>query len=275
VGDSRIAPSFRSAACRLVRRLLRALRPLELSCACESLARQPGLMCRIAYNRHGGYCVPLSSQHRPAAQRILHEEVWESETIDYMIKHCGTGDVVHAGTYFGDFLPALSRGLANTARILAFEPNEENHRCSRITLELNRISNTVLTHAGLGSRTGTLLVRTTDAQGRSMGGASRIVPIDGRDVAGTEPVRIVTIDESVEPDRAVSIIQLDVEGYEAEALAGALSTIRRCRPILILEVLPGSTLFGSDWFARHVLSLGYQRECELNGNAVFRCRGSD
>jgi len=86
-----------------------------------------------------------------------------------------------------------------------------------------------------------------------------------------EAVQIATIDDSIGTDRNVSIIQLDVEGHEQEALSGALKTIQRCLPILILEVLPNSTLLESGWFADNILCLGYRKVTNVNGNVVFVC----
>lgn len=229
------------------------------------------LNCLVSYNKYGGYCVPKSSRHRPAAQRILSGRVYEPGSIQFMASHCRDGDVVHAGTYFGDFLPALSEGVAPGSKVWAFEPNRENVRCARITLEINAIENVVLTNAGLGAETGQLLIQTVDEGGRSLGGASRIVAGASHETSEAVPVQMVTVDDIVDSDRNVSIIQLDVEGYEKEALTGALETIQRCLPILILEVLPNSTLSNSDWFAETVLSLGYRKTHDLHGNSVFSC----
>jgi hypothetical protein len=67
----------------------------------------------------------------------------------------------------------------------------------------------------------------------------------------------------------VSILQLDVEGHEKEALAGALKTIRRCLPIIILETLPESILLRSAWFAENVLGLGYRPFGTVHGNVIY------
>jgi FkbM family methyltransferase len=249
---------------------------VDLSREYESLNGLEVLKCKISYNKYGGYCVPLSSHYRPAAQSVLSKNVYEPDTIEYMLENCKGGDVVHAGTYFGDFLPALSKGVAKSARIWAFEPNPESYRCARITLEINSIENTVLTNAGLGASQATQLVNVRDEDGRDLGGASQIISGsagDGTGIvgAGTESVEIVTIDDVVGSERSVSILQLDVEGYEREALAGALETIHRCLPIIILEVLPDSTLLGSDWFSSNILSLGYRKIQDIHGNSVFSC----
>lgn len=229
------------------------------------------LKCIVSYNKYGGYCVPESSRHRPAAKKILSKDIYEPNTIEFIMSNCGNGDVVHAGTYFGDFIPALSKGVAPNSKIWAFEPNPENYRCARITLEINGIENVILTNAGLGAKQESLLIQMADENGRSLGGASQLISKDSVGVTGVEAVEILTIDAMVDSDRNVSIIQLDVEGHEKEALTGALKTIQRCRPIIILEVLQNSTLLESNWFSENILSLGYRKIKNIHENSVFSC----
>jgi FkbM family methyltransferase len=229
------------------------------------------LECIVSYNKYGGYCVPESSRHRPAARKILANDVYEPKTIEFVMSNCGKGDIVHAGTYFGDFLPALSKGAAPGSKIWAFEPNRENYRCARITLEINDIANVILTNAGLGARQEYLLIQTADENDCPLGGGSRIIEKQSNDKYKVEPARIVTIDNAVGSDRNVSLIQLDVEGYEKESLMGALKTIKKCLPTIILEVLPISTLCNSEWFAENILSLGYKKIDDIHRNAVFSC----
>lgn len=242
----------------------------------DDLNALPALRCLVSYNRYGGYCVPVASRHRIAARKILANDVYEPDTIAFMTTHCGTGDIVHAGTYFGDFLPALSVACTDGSKVWAFEPNPENYQCAKITMEINRLANVELINAGLGARRRTVHLKTVDDTGRALGGASQIVedvrPHDPEGKRrGTEIIHVVPVDEVVGPDRRVSILQLDVEGHEKEALEGALGTIRRCRPVIILEVWPGSTLLNSDWFLENILSLGYHRVGQLHDNAVYQC----
>jgi len=51
----------------------------------------------------------------------------------------------------------------------------------------------------------------------------------------------------------VGVIKIDVEGHESEVLAGAIDTIRRCRPILLIEIKSASRPFVNEFFQ----SLGY------------------
>lgn len=222
------------------------------------------LDCCIAYNRHGAYCVPLSSRHRPAAQRILSGAVYEAATIDFLATHCGTGDVVHAGTYFGDFLPALARACAPGARVWAFEPNRESFRCALVTTHLNGLDNVELTHAGLGEGEGACVLKVREA-GRALGGASHVVgAAAATTAAGTERARIVALDEVIPEDRRISVVHLDVEGYETPALTGALRTIARCSPVVVVERLPEAA-----WLAENLIARGYRVGPEIQGNTVL------
>jgi FkbM family methyltransferase len=224
------------------------------------------LQCQVAYNKYGGYCIPLSSRFRPTARRIISGGVWEPDTLEFLVARCGDGDIVHAGAYFGDFLPALSQAVRPGATVWAFEPNPENHRCAALTIAINDLPNVVLTNGGLGAEHGSLRMVTSDESGRSLGGASWIVPEAGsNNKERTIAVDIVTVDEVVGRDRRVSIIQLDVQGFEQQALAGALKTIKRCKPLLVLEGMPEEA-----WLTENILSLGYQIERQIHANTVLR-----
>jgi FkbM family methyltransferase len=223
------------------------------------------LQCCIAYNEHGGYCVPLASLHRPATQKILAGAVWEPETIDLLVA-CGKGgDIVHAGTFFGDFLPALSACTSGT--VWAFEPHPENARCAELTKLINGLHNVELVKAGLGDRRATLSMEISDVRGKPLGGASRIIDTSKTNRGRTVDIDIVTIDETVPIDRKVSVIQLDVEGYEQLALTGALATIRRCRPVIVLETVPDRP-----WLESNIMSLGYRIDGQVSAqaNTIFR-----
>ncbi|HVA49244.1 MAG TPA: FkbM family methyltransferase [Pirellulales bacterium] len=223
------------------------------------------LQCCIAYNEYGGYCVPLASRYRPCAQQILAGCVWERETLEFMMAR--GGDVIHAGTYFGDFLPALSNSRAAGAGVWAFEPNPENYQCARITTQINRLTNVNLFHAGLGAARGASMMRTTDERGQPLGGLSQIISNRTIGCARTESVEMTRIDDVFPAHRNVEIIQLDVEGMEQEALEGAMRTIGRCLPVLILETVPGD-----DWVRANLLPLGYRVERTVLDNTVFATR---
>jgi FkbM family methyltransferase len=218
----------------------------------------------LGANRYGKYCVPPASEHRRAVAAILAGKVYERRTIRFMIEHCAAGDIVHAGTYFGDFLPALSGALHPQALIWAFEPNCENFCCATNTIEMNGLKNIRLMNAGLGAKPETMLLQVRDADGALRGGSSRLVRTR-EPGAEHEEARIVAVDDIIPADRAISILQLDVEDFEQEALTGALGIIRRCLPVMILENLPRDEA----WFQQNILALGYAFRGKVHANSIF------
>ena len=229
-------------------------------------SREKIIEASIAYNEYGAYCVPLSSQHRTLCQKILKGEVFEPDTIKYVMDNAGDGDIIHAGACFGDFLPALSRSVKKGRHVWAFEPNSENYRCAQITLTLNGINNVHLIKAGLGALNEFEKLVVKDRKGIGLGGSSQIVDtVENGKVF--EEVEIVSLDSIVPQDREISILQLDVEGYEQQALVGALETIKRCRPILILE--DDQRITRNKWFRDNIMSMGYEVSGKLHYNALI------
>jgi len=191
----------------------------------------------IAQNEFGSYAIPESVAYRPAARATLKGKVWERSTIMFMRQHASDGDVLQAGAFFGDFLPAISQCLAASARVWAFEPNLENFEHAKQTIELNALDNVVLQNMGLGERRAIRKLRVANRQGIALGGASRFVDYDDA-VAGERLIDapVGCIDDLIPPDRNISIVQLDLEGYELRALRGGMQTIKRCMPIVIVEI---------------------------------------
>jgi FkbM family methyltransferase len=191
----------------------------------------------FAKNKYGSYCIPASASHRPAAATTMHGDVWEEKTLEFMLANAKGAAVITAGAFFGDALPALSKVCKE---VFAFEPNPESYRCAQITVLMNGLKNVTLCGYGLGEKSEAKNLVVKGHDGRSLGGGSQMADITDR---GSEsvPVEVVAIDEAIPRDADISIIHLDVEGYEEYALRGAAKTLARCRPLLILETVPENT----------------------------------
>ena len=229
------------------------------------------LKCKFAQNCYGGYCIPVSSIHRPAARIVSNGGVYEKETIDFIRKYHDGGDIVHAGTYFGDFLPGISKACSSEQRIWAFEPNPESFHCAEVTILLNKIKNVCLKNGGLGNVETSMVFETSDKIGKPLGGGSYF-NIGASRIGDKNRVPIFTIDNEVPKDRTVSIIQLDVEGCEEIALIGGIKTIERCKPILILEVNPKSRLLTGEFFKKTIIGMGYKKIRKIHSNIVYSVR---
>lgn len=170
--------------------------------------------------------VPRYAVHRPACQAILSGRRYEPITHDlvHALLSARGGNLIHAGTFFGDMLPSFSRTCPGT--VYAFEPVLENYLLAKLSIEQNDLGNVVIFNAGLGSGLSVALVDTGEQAGPHRGGSSRMAEKGQRTC-------LMTIDSLGLED--VSVIQLDVEGFELEALRGAAQSIETCHPTILVE----------------------------------------
>ena len=176
----------------------------------------------IAKNQYGLYSIPKEVEYTYTADFILKGGVHEDTTIEY-IQSVG-GNIIHAGTGFGDFLP----GLKDCDSVWTFEPNPLMHQSSLETISLNNISNVKLFSDALGDYNGIAKLK-VDERGIEMGPRSEMSD-DGVEV------KIVKLDSVIPKDCKISLIHLDLEGYEFQALNGAKEIIERDKPIIVLEI---------------------------------------
>lgn len=219
----------------------------------------------VARNEFGNYCIPMEFSNQSEALKLKEGKVWEGETLRFLREHAGGGDVVHAGTFFGDMLPGLSSACSGV--VWAFEPNLISHDAAKLTLQYNRITNVNLHHAALGETHGEVDVLVRNPSGRRLGGRCRIELEKNHPPHLMDRVRLVALDQLIPAERRVILIHLDVEGYEHQVIKGAQSIIRRHRPVIVLETVPPHP-----WFeGGGIEDLGYRRLKNVDGNAVFAC----
>ena len=173
-----------------------------------------------AQNKYGVYVIPEEIEYTYTAQTIIDGGVHEETTIEY-IKSIG-GNVIHAGSGFGDFLPALK----DCNRVFVFEPNPLMYQCSLETIRLNNLTNISLYTHALGEYDGKSELKITDESGLEMGPRSEI----GDGIR----VKMIKLDTFI--TEKIDLIHLDIEGYEFNALKGAKEIIERDKPIIVLEI---------------------------------------
>jgi len=151
----------------------------------------------------------------------------KKQTMDGLMPTIEPGDVViETGAWVGIFAKAALRYGA--ARVIAIEPVPDNVECMRRTLAEGIAAGRVeIVEAAAWSESGT--VRMKQQGPNNFTGGS-----EGWNVApeGDLEVRAMTIDEIVAELglERVDLIEMDIEGSERHALAGAKETIRRFAP---------------------------------------------
>jgi FkbM family methyltransferase len=178
------------------------------------------------------YFVPGYAAHRPVSRSIM-DQRYASPRLHKLVKNVMArrpGSMVHAGTFFGDMLPSFSRKTPGT--VYAFEPVIENYLLARAVVHENDLDNVVLLHAGLGTEMGLGWIETMRRH-RHRGGTSSIVRDPAKRLLRAQRTPILSIDQMGIED--LSLIQLDVEGFELPILQGAVETIRAQRPVIVIE----------------------------------------
>jgi FkbM family methyltransferase len=177
----------------------------------------------IATNKWGRYSVPNEISYTYTAQFILDGGVHEDTTIEYL-KSIG-GNIIHAGAGFGDFLPALK----DCDKVWTFEPNELMYQSCLETISLNDLVNVEIFPYAIGRYDGAGNLKHIDENGLEMGPRSEMAD-DGI------KVKMVKLDSIIPKDIKISLIHLDLEGYEFAAISGAKEIIERDKPIIVLEI---------------------------------------
>ena len=175
----------------------------------------------IVKNEYGTYSVPNEIHYTYTAQTIINGNVHEPTTIEYL-KSIG-GNIIHAGTGFGDFLPALKN-----FNVFTFEPNQLMYHAALETIKLNNLTNVTIYPYAIGDYDGENKLKHIDQLGQEMGPRSEI----GDGIV----VKQVKLDTIIPKSTKIDVIHLDLEGYEFEALKGAKEIIERDKPIIVLEI---------------------------------------
>lgn len=163
-------------------------------------------------------------------------------------------NVIHAGGNMGIYTLEFAKHCEN---VYVFEPADENF--SALALNCANVDNVFLYKAALGNDHKTINVVNETADKQC--GAWK--------VKGSGKIPTLKIDDLNLDD--VSIIHLDIEGYELYAIQGAENTIKKSKPLLSFEVLNHNTQYGytTQELFDYVISLGYQSSRQVGNEIIF------
>ena len=227
----------------------------------------------LLQNRGRGFRPVLFDDHTLSLPRKLWRHWWQGEHQDAPLFRFlagalpGPGVFLDVGANIGLYSAAWS--MATARPHLALEPVPETAALCREVLAMNGIAANVREIAA--GRTHGAVTLTASGGGANNRWARELSKVG----AGTPllDVAAAPLDEVVARAGvdAVAAIKIDVEGQELEVLEGAVGTIRRWKPRLVLECHCAS------WdelnvdrrrFAELVDSFGYRRVADRNGGSV-------
>lgn len=133
-------------------------------------------------------------------------------------------DAIDAGAYNGDSSIIFSKEYQFRG-IYAFEPDPTNFTALSQNIQKFKLQNVHPVNMGLSNKKGVSWITSRDR-------CSCITP-DGKN----DKVIITTIDDFVAQNKLnVGMIKMDIEGFEYNAVLGAINTIKRFLPVLLLAI---------------------------------------
>ena len=183
--------------------------------------------------------VHVAGDHIP--RKIAEEErFYESKFLDLLrMFHDPGGLIIDGGANIGNHTIYFAKALE--AEVIAIEPEPHNAICLAINVVLNNISDHVrLVRYALGQTPGMITLQmNVEANFGSFTGKADANPNSTR-VGDAMQVQVpmITLDTAlaeVVADKRISILKLDVEGMEVEALCGADKLIQTKLPLIAVE----------------------------------------
>lgn len=149
---------------------------------------------------------------------------------EYIKEYIAGKDFLDLGAYLGDTSILLLRKY-NPSRVFAYEPVPENFEQVKKTIRQNDTDKIEVIDKGVGET-----IEEIDIYINSQELASCST---NNSIAGnlTEKIKIqiTTIDDECK-DKTIGLIKMDIEGAEYSAIKGALQTIKRDKPVLLISL---------------------------------------
>jgi FkbM family methyltransferase len=196
------------------------------------------------------------------SKNILKGNNWEPHIIKFINKYLKEGDVaLDIGACFGWHTLQMARSCGKTGKIYAFEPNQINIKLLNKNLEQNNINNVTVCDIALGHKLMKTCICNAYTKNEINLGDSFIsfnyesgiddinIPLgitkNGNILQITKKLVICMPLDDIVIESNIKFIKIDVQGFEKMVLEGAIKTINKNRPVMIIEFEdPCMNIFG-------------------------------
>lgn len=157
---------------------------------------------------------------------------YEPSTSNIIERLIGPGDtVLDVGANIGYFSLLAARCVGGSGTVFAFEPSEETRKQFHENVLINKLSNIKVFDVAAGNSDG-LASFYLGPVGHA--GLSSLRPLENTE--RISKVRTGRIDDLIPPNQRVSLVKLDIEGGEYDAIQGMRSCLDSHGPDLIIEI---------------------------------------
>jgi FkbM family methyltransferase len=124
----------------------------------------------------------------------------------------------------------MAKAVGTSGKVYAIEPTAGAFNKLQRNISLNSIKNIYPLKLALGERDEGLIELRVKSSYR----------LDGTDLTGSELIPMRTLDALIKENAVnhVDFLKMDVDGYEAKVVRGAIHTLEHHRPIMFFEITP-------------------------------------
>lgn len=145
--------------------------------------------------------------------------------------------VIDVGAHFGYFTLLFAHLVGPEGKVVAFEPTGSTFDLLR--RNAGDSANVTVANLALGSAEGSATIADfglVHSAWNTLAGESRMPGVLDRAQARQAEVRVATLDRCVARDQLrPDFIKIDAENYELEVVSGALDTLKRLQPKVLME----------------------------------------
>lgn len=202
-------------------------------------------------------------------QAIRADEVFEPEVVEAVARYSRPGSVIlDVGSNFGQMATLFSRMVGPEGRVYAFEADPFVLELLRRNIVENGCDNVIVYGGAVWHELGHSLIYPEPDFSRF--GSFGSFGIDPRATEGRH-VQSLTID-SLDIQGDVSVIKVDIQGSDLNALRGSMQTIRKHKPVIIFEYeVALQEQFGTTFadYERIISDIGYRIDQNFFHNYVI------
>jgi len=222
-------------------------------------------LCRVL----GRYKVYLDTRDTGFGANLLLDGFWEMWLTIFIARHVHAGMVaVDVGANFGYYTLILADLVGEAGHVYAVEPNPETATALRRSIGLNGAAGrTTVIEAAAGAAGGNQLLFAPHGEPKN----ARIIasPHQISAASGTVyTVSEVAVDTIAAERGRIDFIKIDAEGAEEGIIDGAVTTLARDKPHLVLEFNAARCRDPRAFLAQLTSIYGRLRHIDYYGNAV-------
>jgi FkbM family methyltransferase len=171
------------------------------------------------------------------SRSLMYTGEWEPHIVSVFKQYVKDGMVaIDIGANIGAHTLILSKLVGDSGKVIAFEPCKVNHDILVHNCIINKSKNTDIHKLGCGDKKKSMFIESRWNTTEKEDNYGCVVLQSDQRNKEDEQIHIIPVDDL--QLQKVDFMKIDAEEMEDKVLKGCMATIKRCKPIIIVEIHP-------------------------------------